>query len=131
MVAGSCGKGRKTKCRHITARRRSTFRRRGLGPGRRKSEGMAFGFVTGLQPRESLPAARHGVTDMVKAAPKIVLSGARDIPLDLIDLSQSNVRRVKAGVSIEALADDIARRGLLQSLNLRPTLDDEGQETGR
>src|SRR3546814_8432222 len=92
---------------------------------------MAFGFVTGLQPRESLPAARHGVTDMVKAAPKIVLSGARDIPLDLIDLSQSNVRRVKAGVSIEALADDNARRGLLQSLNLRPTLDDEGQETGR
>src|SRR3546814_3747359 len=73
---------------------------------------MAFGFVTGLQPRESLPAARHGVTDMVKAAPKIVLSGARDIPLDLIDLSQSNVRRVKAGVSIEALADDIARRGI-------------------
>ena len=92
---------------------------------------MAFGFVTGLQPRESLPAARHGVTDMAKATPKIVLSGARDIPLDLIDLSQSNVRRVKAGVSIEALADDIARRGLLQSLNLRPTLDDEGQETGR
>src|SRR3546814_6969573 len=68
---------------------------------------------------------------MVKAAPKIVLSGARDSPLDLIDLSQSNVRRVKASVLIEALADDIARRGLLQSLNLRPTLDDEGQETGR
>ncbi len=68
---------------------------------------------------------------MAKAAPKIVLSSARDIPLDLIDLSQSNVRRVKAGVSIEALADDIARRGLLQSLNVRPTLDDEGQETGR
>ncbi len=68
---------------------------------------------------------------MAKAAPKIVLSGARDIPLDVIDLSQSNVRRVKAGVSIVALADDIARRGLLQSLNVRPTLDSEGQETGR
>src|SRR3546814_18355545 len=68
---------------------------------------------------------------MVKAAPKSGLSGARDIPLDLIDLSQSNVRRVKAGVSIEALADDIARHGLLPSLNLRPTLDDQGQETGR
>lgn len=107
------------------------FQRQRLGPGRRESEGLAFGFVTGLQPRESLPAARHGVTDMAKAAPKIVLSSARDIPLDLIDLSQSNVRRVKAGVSIEALADDIARRGLLQSLNVRPTLDDEGQETGR
>src|SRR3546814_12813336 len=85
------------------------LQRERLGPGRRESEGMAFGFVTGLQPRESLPAARHGVTDMVKAAPKIVLSGARDIPLDLIDLSQSNVRRVKAGVSIEALADESGR----------------------
>src|SRR3546814_16031140 len=68
---------------------------------------------------------------MVKAAPKIVLSGARDIPLDLIDLSQSNVRRVKAGVSIDALADDIARRGLLQSLNVRPLLGADGQATGR
>jgi ParB family transcriptional regulator, chromosome partitioning protein len=45
-------------------------------------------------------------------------------------LSQSNVRRVKAGVSIEELAEDIARRTLLQSLNVRPVLDAEGQETG-
>ena len=44
--------------------------------------------------------------------------------------SQSNVRRVKAGVSIEELAEDIARRGLLQSLNVRPVLDDAGAETG-
>lgn len=109
----------------------SPLQGRCVGPGRRESERLAFGFMTGLQPRESLPAARHGVTDMAKAAPKIVLSSARDISLDLIDLSQSNVRRVKAGVSIEALADDIARRGLLQSLNLRPTLDADGQETGR
>ncbi|MCW5698057.1 MAG: ParB/RepB/Spo0J family partition protein, partial [Bauldia sp.] len=45
-------------------------------------------------------------------------------------LSQSNVRRVKAGVSIEELAASIARRGLLQSLNVRPVLNAEGQETG-
>ena len=46
-------------------------------------------------------------------------------------LSQSNVRRVKAGISVEELAEDIARRGtLLQSLNVRPVLDAEGAETG-
>ena len=34
-------------------------------------------------------------------------------------LSQSNVRRIKAGISIEELAEDIARRTLLQSLSVR------------
>ena len=47
-----------------------------------------------------------------------------------ITLSQSNVRRVKAGVSIEELAQDIARRTLLQSLTVRPVLDGDGNETG-
>jgi ParB family chromosome partitioning protein len=37
---------------------------------------------------------------------------------------------VKAGVSIEELAEDIARRTLLQSLSVRPVLDADGQETG-
>ena len=45
-------------------------------------------------------------------------------------LSQANVRRVKAGVSIEELAEDIARRTLLQGLNVRAVLDAEGAETG-
>ena len=45
-------------------------------------------------------------------------------------LSQSNVRRIKAGVSIEELAEDIARRTLLQSLTVRPVLDNDGDETG-
>jgi hypothetical protein len=45
-------------------------------------------------------------------------------------LSQANVRRIRAGVSIEELAEDIARRTLLQSLTVRPILDDEGAETG-
>ncbi|AVA14723.1 ParB/RepB/Spo0J family partition protein [Sphingopyxis sp. MG] len=68
---------------------------------------------------------------MARTAAKITLSPSRDIPLDRLALSQSNVRRIKAGVSIESLADDIARRGLLQSLSVRPLLDAEGQETGR
>jgi ParB family chromosome partitioning protein len=61
---------------------------------------------------------------------KITLSASRDIPFNKLVLSQSNVRRVKAGVSIEELADDIARRTLLQSLSVRPILNAEGQETG-
>lgn len=67
---------------------------------------------------------------MTQAAQKIVLSPSRDIPFNKLVLSQSNVRRIKAGVSIEDLAEDIARRTLLQSLNVRPVLDAEGCETG-
>src|SRR5262245_32417545 len=61
---------------------------------------------------------------------KITLSASRDIPFNKLVLSQANVRRMKAGVSIEELADDIARRTLLQSLSVRPVLDAEGNETG-
>src|SRR6516165_3866800 len=61
---------------------------------------------------------------------KITLSASRDIPFNKLILSQSNVRRVKAGVSIEELADDIARRTLLQSLTVRAVCDAEGTETG-
>jgi ParB family chromosome partitioning protein len=64
------------------------------------------------------------------ATAKITLSGSRDIPFNKLVLSQSNVRRIKSGVSIEELAEDIARRSLLQSLNVRPVLDGDGQETG-
>lgn len=67
---------------------------------------------------------------MTQAAQKIVLSPSRDIPFNKLVLSQSNVRRIKAGVSIEDLAEDIARRTLLQSLNVRAVLDAEGRETG-
>jgi ParB family chromosome partitioning protein len=61
---------------------------------------------------------------------KITLNPSRDIPFSQLVLSQSNVRRIKAGVSIDALAADIVRRGLLQSLNVRPQRDAEGKETG-
>ena len=67
---------------------------------------------------------------MATAVQKITLSSSRDIPFNKLVLSQSNVRRVKSGVSIEELAEDIARRTLLQSLNVRPVLDVEGAQTG-
>ena len=41
------------------------------------------------------------------------------------------MRRIKAGVSVAELAEDIGRRGLLQSLNVRAVLDESGAETGR
>jgi ParB family chromosome partitioning protein len=67
---------------------------------------------------------------MAKPKQKIALSQSRDIPFDRLILSQSNVRQVKASVSIDELAQDIARRTLLQSLTVRPVLDGDGTETG-
>jgi ParB family transcriptional regulator, chromosome partitioning protein len=65
-----------------------------------------------------------------EVAPSLTLSPSRDIPFESLRLSQANVRRIKAEVSIEELAADIARRGLIQSLNVRPILDADGAETG-
>ena len=42
-----------------------------------------------------------------KPLPKLVLSSSRDIPFSQLVLSQKNVRRVKVGISIEDLADDL------------------------
>ncbi len=67
---------------------------------------------------------------MAQAIQKIALNVGRDIPFNKLVLSQQNVRKTKAGVSIEELADDIARRGLLTSINVRPERDAEGKETG-
>jgi ParB family transcriptional regulator, chromosome partitioning protein len=67
---------------------------------------------------------------MASAVQKITLASSRDIPFNKLVLSQSNVRRVKTGISIEELAESIARRGLIQSLHVRPVLDAEGKETG-
>ena len=67
---------------------------------------------------------------MATAVQKIILSSSRDIPFNKLVLSQSNVRRVKAGISIEDLAASIARRGLIQSLSVFPVVDAEGNETG-
>src|ERR1700737_2900554 len=67
---------------------------------------------------------------MATAVQKITLSASRDIPFNKLVLSQANVRRVKAGVSLEELAEDIARRTLLQGLSVRPVLEADGEETG-
>src|SRR5262249_48313353 len=81
-------------------------------------------------PENGLWIARRGVNSMAKSVQKITLSQSRDIPFNRLVLSQSNVRRIKAGVSLEELAQDIARRTLLQSLTVRPVLDGDGNETG-
>ncbi len=66
---------------------------------------------------------------MTTAAQKIILSYPRDIPFNkLARLGQCPAHQ--SGETIEDLAASIARRGLLQSLNVRPVLDGEGNETG-
>lgn len=87
--------------------------------------------VTGNEIGRVASGARRGEDLMTKAVQKITLSPSRDIPFDKLVLSQSNVRRIKAGVSVKELAEDSARRGLLQSLSVRPVLADDGTETGK
>lgn len=67
---------------------------------------------------------------MTKKAQKITLATTKDIPFNRLVLSQANVRTLKTGVSIDELADDIARRGLLQSLYVRPVKGADGEDTG-
>src|SRR5258708_8703034 len=93
-----------------------------------ESERRAGMSVTGWRSRESLSAARRGASDMASAVQKIKLSPSRDIPFNKLVLSQSNVRRVRAGVSIKQLAESIALRTLLQSLSVRAVLDEHGKE---
>ena len=64
------------------------------------------------------------------AKTRITLVPSSNIPLDNLVPSNANVRKIKAGVSIEELAEDIARRSLLQSLSVRPVLGADGAETG-
>ena len=68
---------------------------------------------------------------MSPAQTQIPLSRAIDIPFDKLVLSPSNVRQVNTGLSLDELREDIARRGLLQSLNVRPLLDAKGVDTGK
>jgi ParB family transcriptional regulator, chromosome partitioning protein len=65
------------------------------------------------------------------ARAKLTFSAPVTIPLDCLELSDGNVRRIKPAIPIQSLADSIARRGLLQSLSVRPILDDNGAETSR
>ncbi len=62
--------------------------------------------------------------------PKLILATPQLIPLTKLRLSAANVRHIKAGVSIEDLAADIARRGLLSNIAVRAAPDGEGKGTG-
>jgi ParB family chromosome partitioning protein len=55
----------------------------------------------------------------------------RQIPLHQLFVDDANVRTIKNGVTIDMLADDIAFRGLLQSLAVRQLKDDDGLPTAR
>lgn len=46
---------------------------------------------------------------MAKSAQEVTLPPSWDIPFDKLVLSQSNVRRIKAGISTEELAKDATR----------------------
>ena len=63
--------------------------------------------------------------------PKLSLASPVTIPLDKLDIDPANVRKSQIyDAGIQDLAADIALRGLLQSLSIRPVLDDGDQETG-
>ncbi|MET4187058.1 ParB-like chromosome segregation protein Spo0J [Bradyrhizobium sp. JR7.2] len=91
---------------------------------------MSGGFRDGLEAERETLGCPSWRIDMTKAVQTITLSPSRDIPFNKLALSQSNVRRVKAGIFIEQLAESIAQRTLLQSLNVRAVVDAEGNETG-
>jgi ParB family chromosome partitioning protein len=74
---------------------------------------------------------------MARAAKKkstpamIVFSRARDIPFNRIRLSDSNVRETDIEAGLDELTHDIDRReDLVQGLNVRAILDEDGNETG-
>ncbi|MCW8060827.1 ParB/RepB/Spo0J family partition protein [Agrobacterium tumefaciens] len=65
------------------------------------------------------------------AAPMIAFSRSRDIPFNRIRLSDSNVRETDVEVGLDELTFDIERReDLVQGLNVRAILDEDGNETG-
>ena len=59
---------------------------------------------------------------MAKPSSKIALSVSRDIPFNKLVLSQSNVRRVKAGIAIEELVAEMAAAFCCASLGITPTV---------
>jgi ParB family transcriptional regulator, chromosome partitioning protein len=66
-----------------------------------------------------------------KPTPKIALIAPQTIPLDKLEIHEDNVRKsAEDQAAIQDLAADIAARGLLQSLSVRPILDADGNETG-
>jgi len=66
---------------------------------------------------------RWGKDRMAKLAQNVVLSLSQDTLFKEFVLRQFNVRSIKAGTLVDELAEYIARRGLLQNLNVWPVLD--------
>lgn len=87
--------------------------------------------LTGSEIGRVASDARRAEDLMAKSAQNVTLSPSRDISFDKLVLSQSTVRRIKAGTSVEEMAEDIAPRRSLQSLSVRPVLEDDGSETGK
>ena len=77
-----------------------------------EEEEKGVGLRDGTMRGESLPHPSRRSNPMATSTPKLVLNGARDIPFNKLVPSAANVRKVKAGVSLEELAEDIGRRGL-------------------
>lgn len=65
---------------------------------------MAVKSMTKSEIARVASGTRSGENLMTKAVQKITLSPWRDIPFNKLVLSQSNVRRIKFGVSVEELA---------------------------
>lgn len=59
---------------------------------------------------------------MAKSNRLVILTSSRDISFAKLLPSQTNVRCIKAGYSGEEMAEDTARRGLLQNPSVRPVM---------
>lgn len=64
------------------------------------------------------------------AANPIPETKAMDIPFDKLTLSDDNVRKEYDPKLVAELAESIGENGLIQSLSVRPVLDETGAETG-
>jgi len=64
------------------------------------------------------------------AGTAVTLHPITNIPLSELVLSPANVRNIYEEADIADLADSISRRGLLQSLSVRPQTDGAGEPTG-
>jgi hypothetical protein len=75
--------------------------------------------VTRLKVERASPAGPSRRNTHENLIPQDHPEPSQDIPFTKLILSRANVRRIKAGISVEDLAKDIARRGLLQALSVR------------
>lgn len=74
--------------------------------------------------------SKSTATAKAQAQPQVILYPTRDIPLNLLSLSEANVRTIFTDEEIKDLADDIASRGIVQAFLVRPAADD-GKDSGR